>query len=122
MPISITAAAQQRLKEIGKEFRFGLRAGGCVAFSYLFETLSEEDRQNILQLTQEEFKKKWRKFCFDGILIYVDNKSYLFLNGTEIDWVDRLMGKHFVFNNKNVVSSCGCGESVDIKPGENNED
>ena len=47
----------------------------------------------------------------NGVKILVDMKSYLYLNGTEIDFKDEVMGRGFVFKNPNATSSCGCGSS-----------
>ena len=47
----------------------------------------------------------------NGVKILIDMKSYLYLNGTEIDFRDEVMGKGFVFKNPNATSSCGCGSS-----------
>jgi iron-sulfur cluster assembly protein len=44
--------------------------------------------------------------------VYVDLPSYFFLNGTELDYTDELMGKRFQFNNPNVDKACKCGQSV----------
>ncbi|MED6307315.1 MAG: iron-sulfur cluster assembly accessory protein, partial [Planctomycetota bacterium] len=46
-----------------------------------------------------------------SIRVICDPKSYLYLNGTSIDFKDELMGRGFVFNNPNATSSCGCGSS-----------
>jgi Fe-S cluster assembly iron-binding protein IscA len=47
----------------------------------------------------------------NGVKILVDMKSYLYLNGTEIDFKDEVMGRGFVFKNPNATSTCGCGSS-----------
>ena len=46
-----------------------------------------------------------------GIKVVCDPKSYLYLNGTTVDFKDEVMGRGFVFNNPNATSSCGCGSS-----------
>ena len=45
------------------------------------------------------------------VRVICDPKSYLYLNGTVIDFKDEIMGRGFVFNNPNATSSCGCGSS-----------
>ena len=45
------------------------------------------------------------------VTLICDPKSYLYLNGTEIDFKDEVMGRGFVFNNPNATSTCGCGSS-----------
>lgn len=106
MAFTITNTARTRLEELFAKYpdaaalRIGVKGGGCSGYSYLFEFDNEEPRD------------KDKVFDFEGIRIYIDKKSYFFLNGTELDFVDELMGKRFQFNNPNVSSTCGCGESV----------
>ena len=46
--------------------------------------------------------------------VVCDPKSYLYLNGTEVDFKDELMGRGFVFNNPNATNTCGCGASFGV--------
>ncbi|MCA9666120.1 MAG: iron-sulfur cluster assembly accessory protein [Myxococcales bacterium] len=109
MALQLSASALGRLREIfakndkARALRVGVRGGGCSGFSYLFE------------LDENEPTEKDKVFEFEEIRVYCDKKSYFYLNGTELDFVDELMGKRFTFNNPNVESSCGCGESVSFK-------
>ena len=48
----------------------------------------------------------------DGVRLFVDPKSFVFLDGTELDFVTNIMGYGFKFNNPNSKGACGCGESV----------
>jgi iron-sulfur cluster assembly accessory protein len=80
--------------------RVGIRGGGCTGFSYLFEWCDGPPRTH-----DKVFEK-------DGIKLYVDPKSLVYLDGTELDFVTSMMGYGFKFNNPNVKGSCGCGESV----------
>jgi iron-sulfur cluster assembly accessory protein len=106
MAISVSSSARVRLKELfskhpdARALRVGIRGGGCSGYSYLFE------------FEKEEPSSKDKVIDFEDFTIYVDTKSYFFLNGSELDFIDELMGKRFQFNNPNVKSSCGCGESV----------
>jgi len=78
--------------------RVGVKGGGCSGFSYtldLTETISEQD---------ETFNQH-------GIEVVCDPKSLLYLDGTQVDFKDELMGRGFVFSNPNATSSCGCGSS-----------
>ncbi len=72
--------------------------GGCSGFSYVLD-LTEQSNE-----TDETFEQH-------GIKVACDPKSYLYLNGTTIDFKDEVMGRGFVFNNPNATSSCGCGSS-----------
>jgi iron-sulfur cluster assembly protein len=105
--IVITEAAageikRQRAKR-GKPdsaIRVGIRGGGCTGFSYLFEWDDKEPRP-----TDKVFEQH-------GVKLVVDPKSYIYFQGTELDFVSSMMGHGFKFNNPNVKGSCGCGESV----------
>lgn len=79
----------------------GLSGGGCSGFMYEFEFISPPEDDSCHKIIK-----------FDGINIYCDKKSYIFLNGTEIDYEETLMSSGFVFNNPLATRSCGCGESV----------
>jgi iron-sulfur cluster assembly protein len=75
--------------------------GGCSGFSYKMgfdEGVNEGDRVEEI----------------NGIKVAVDQKSYLYLNGTEVDFHDGLMGRGFVFNNPNASGTCGCGSSFAV--------
>ena len=107
MPIHLTETAareiktiieQQELKAEAIRLRVGVKGGGCSGFSYLLD-LTEQDRE-----TDEKFEEH-------GINVVCDPKSYLYLNGTTLDFKDEVMGRGFVFNNPNATSSCGCGSS-----------
>ena len=78
--------------------RVGVKGGGCSGFSYILD-LTEQKRDN-----DEAFDQH-------GIQVVCDPKSYLYLNGTTIDFKDEVMGRGFVFNNPNATSTCGCGSS-----------
>ena len=78
--------------------RVGVKGGGCSGFSYsldLTESKSEADEEMVQH----------------GVEVICDPKSYLYLNGTTIDFKDEVMGRGFVFSNPNATSSCGCGSS-----------
>ena len=93
-----TIIKQQELDEQNVRLRVGVKGGGCSGFSYLLD-LTEQQRD-----TDELFEEH-------DIKVVCDPKSYLYLNGTTIDFKDEVMGRGFVFNNPNATSSCGCGSS-----------
>ena len=74
--------------------------GGCSGFMY------------DLDFCQPGGEDGDRAFDFDGISLYCDRKSYLFVIGTRLDWEDSLQSTGFVFKNPNETGACGCGESV----------
>lgn len=107
MAIELTETAAREIKTIAEQqeldfekvrLRVGVKGGGCSGFSYLLD-LTEQERD-----TDELFEKH-------GIKVVCDPKSYLYLNGTTIDFRDEVMGRGFVFSNPNASSSCGCGSS-----------
>ena len=79
--------------------RVGVKGGGCSGFSY---TLGFDD-SDLGPLDQV--------FEHDSLKIVTDPKSFLYLNGVEIDFEESLMGRGFKFKNPNARNSCGCGES-----------
>ena len=79
--------------------RIGLHSGGCSGFSYSFEFTDAHTEQD-------------RLFEFNGLRICIDKKSYLFLNGMEIDYEETLFKSGIKLNNPAVTRMCGCGESV----------
>jgi iron-sulfur cluster assembly accessory protein len=108
MPVTLTEKAAVKIKEIVKEqglpdaetkLRVGVKGGGCSGFSYL------------LDLTEDPKAESDEEMESHGVKILVDMKSYLYLNGAEIDFKSETMGEGFVFKNPNATSSCGCGSS-----------
>jgi iron-sulfur cluster assembly protein len=108
MPITLTEKAANEVKEIIKSqnlpddktrLRVGVKGGGCSGFSYM------------LDLVEEDPSEQDEQFDSHGVKIVIDMKSHLYLNGTEIDFRDEVMGKGFVFKNPNATSTCGCGSS-----------
>ena len=89
----------QSLPETDTKLRVGVKGGGCSGFSYMLD-LTEEPKGEM----DEELES-------NGVKILCDMKSYLYLNGVEIDFKDEVMGRGFVFKNPNATSSCGCGSS-----------
>ncbi|MGF1633364.1 MAG: HesB/IscA family protein [Phycisphaerae bacterium] len=90
---------QQELPEANTRLRVGVKGGGCSGFTYMLD-LTEEERGE----TDEELESH-------GVKILIDNKSLLYLSGTEVDFKDEVMGRGFVFKNPNASSTCGCGSS-----------
>ena len=103
--VTLTATATTKLKEIvAKQGREGLALrvyvtpGGCSGFSYGM-TFAEGAEEGDALVEH------------DGVRVVVDPMSAMYLKGSEIDFVDALMGGGFALRNPNAVSSCGCGQS-----------
>jgi iron-sulfur cluster assembly protein len=79
----------------------GVKGGGCSGFSY---SLGFDDTVNESDLISEA----------DGFRVVCDPKSFLYLNGTQVDFEESLMGRGFKFGNPNASKSCGCGESFSV--------
>lgn len=82
--------------------RVGVKGGGCSGFNY---TLGFDDVP--LDANDQVFDES-------GVRVVCDPKSFLYLNGIEIDFEDSLMSRGFKFNNPNASNSCGCGESFSV--------
>ena len=80
--------------------RAAVKGGGCSGFTYVLDFDDQSDSDRVI-------KDK-------GIEIYVDAKSFLYLMGTQIDFVDELNQAGFKFINPNAKRTCGCGESFSI--------
>jgi iron-sulfur cluster assembly protein len=78
--------------------RIGVTAGGCSGYEYVLDVV-DESRFND------------RIFTCHGIRIVCDPRSYLYINGTQVDFDGSMMGGGFKFENPNAKRSCGCGTS-----------
>ena len=103
--VSLTDAAATKLRELTKDEpspAIGLRvyvySGGCSGYRYgmMLEDQPTAD-DNVLES--------------NGVRVYIDTNSVPLIKGSEIDYVDTLMGAGFTVNNPNAVSGCGCGSS-----------
>jgi iron-sulfur cluster assembly protein len=103
--IQVTERALKRIRQVferqgisGGGLRLGVQGGGCSGLSYLirFEP-KERPTDRVLE--------------FDGVRIFVDPKSLLYLEGVTLDYKESLMQSGFVFDNPNAKTSCGCGTS-----------
>ena len=108
--LHVTASAVKRIRSIlDKEgispqeggLRLGVKGGGCSGLSYSigFDTHPRE---------------RDRIFLFDGVRVFVDPKSYIYLHGMTLDYEEPLMRQGFNFINPNSARSCGCGSSFSV--------
>ncbi len=104
-PITLTATALVQLTRLRTEqevpehygLRVGVKGGGCSGFSYLLGFDEQKERDTV--------------YDFDGVKILMDKAHSLYLIGMEIDWLEGLNNRGFVFNNPNATDTCGCGTS-----------
>ena len=103
--VTLSDAAVAKLGELTKDEadpNVGLRvyvySGGCSGYRYGMMLEDQPADEDI-------------KVISNGINVYVDPQSTTLLKGSEIDYVDTLMGAGFTVNNPNAVSGCGCGSS-----------
>jgi len=107
-PIDFTPTAIAKVKEImGQQeplppgLRIDVVGGGCSGFSY---SMSFENAAGMMD----------KKFNFDGLQVFIDATSIMYLNGCVVDYVETLEGAGFKFENPNVKSTCGCGSSFSV--------
>ncbi|MBD2858277.1 iron-sulfur cluster assembly protein IscA [Spongiibacter sp. KMU-158] len=107
MTISVTSAAAAHIRNQissrghGLGIRLGVRTSGCSGMAYVLEFVDE------LQDEDQAFE------C-DGATVFVDPKSLVYLDGTELDFVKEGLNEGLKFNNPNVSAECGCGESFTV--------
>ena len=106
--LDFTESAARKLKSIIDEennpdlkLRVSVYGGGCSGFQYTFSL-------------DEEIKDDDRTVITNGVTLLVDNMSYQYLAGSEVDFSEGLEGAMFVVNNPNATSTCGCGSSFSI--------
>ncbi|TAH34506.1 MAG: iron-sulfur cluster assembly accessory protein [Planctomycetota bacterium] len=108
-PIRVSAPAAQEIKRLIVEHklpetagvRVGVRGGGCSGFSYALNFDYDAAEGDVV-------------FNQDGVRVFCDPKSYMFLKGATLEYSEGLQGKGFHFVNPNAKGSCGCGESFSV--------
>ncbi len=105
--VTLSARAAKRLSQIlekqpGKAaLRVSVVGGGCSGFSYTYDLVGEKTDDDTV-------------VARDGVEVLIDSVSLPFLEGSEIDFVDDLIGQSFQINNPNAVAACGCGVSFTV--------
>jgi iron-sulfur cluster assembly accessory protein len=107
-PISLTPNAIAKVKGIMAQqnpapagLRVGVVGGGCSGFSY---SLQFDTNAGMMD----------KVFDMDGLKVFVDATSIMYLNGCRVDYIETLEGAGFKFENPNVKSTCGCGSSFNV--------
>lgn len=106
--ITVSDAAVKRLSALLSErgtpsagLRVAVKGGGCSGLSYVMEWAEQpRERDKIAER--------------DGVRVFIDPKSYLYLLGSEIHFQETLMQSGFTIQNPNVKTACGCGESFTV--------
>ena len=109
MAITLTKDAISAVRDVLEQqnvtekayLRISVKGGGCSGFSYSLNVVN----------TKHDDDSEWE---YDGIKVICDTKSLLYLDGTEIGFMNEVMGRGFTFNNPNMTNSCGCGSSFSV--------
>lgn len=107
MAITLTETAADRVKKFlvnrgkGIGLRLGVKTSGCSGMAYVMEFVDSADPDDNL-------------FEDRGVKVFVDPKSLLYLDGTEVDFGKEGLNEGFKFNNPNANGECGCGESFTV--------
>ncbi|NOT39621.1 MAG: iron-sulfur cluster insertion protein ErpA [Alphaproteobacteria bacterium] len=105
--VRVSASAAKRIAVLtaaegpGAMFRIAVNGGGCSGFQYEFSFDGARADDDVL-------------IELDGARVLIDTASLEFLGGSEVDFIEGLMGSHFEIKNPNAKSSCGCGTSFSV--------
>ena len=105
--VVVTERAARRIAEIAAAepqnamLRVSVEGGGCSGFQYKFDLVAGQDADDII-------------IERDGATVLIDPVSLPYMAGSEIDFVDDLIGATFKIRNPNATASCGCGTSFTI--------
>jgi iron-sulfur cluster assembly accessory protein len=105
--VTLSEAAAKRIAAIvaadaeKSALRVSVEGGGCSGFSYKFDLDGQPAGDDIV-------------ISRDGATVLIDPMSIIYMAGSEIDFVDNLLGQSFQIKNPNAVASCGCGTSFSI--------
>ena len=109
--ISMTPAASDKVRELLQQendpslaLRIFVAGGGCSGLQYGMTLDEEQEGDSVIP--------------YGGFKVLVDEMSLGYISGSEVDYVDSLMGAGFTVNNPNAVSSCGCGHSFKTAGGD----
>ena len=107
MTITVTETAANRVNNFltsrgrGVGVRLGVRTSGCSGMAYVLEFADEVSGDDVV-------------FEDRGVKVIVDQKSLVYLDGTQLDYGKEGLNEGFKFNNPNVKAMCGCGESFNV--------
>lgn len=108
LPVRLTDSAVNKVREIMATqdplpagLRIGVVGGGCSGFQY---SMSFENQSGMMD----------KVFDFNGLKVFVDATSLMYLNGCTVDYLETLEAAGFKFDNPAVKSTCGCGSSFQV--------
>ena len=107
LPVTLTERAAKRITQVlakepaGSMLRVAVNGGGCSGFQYAFDVVQTRGDDDLI-------------IERDGAILLVDTVSLEFLKGSQIDFVNDLIGQSFKIENPNATSSCGCGTSFSV--------
>jgi len=107
MAITMSEAAADRVTRFlenrgsGVGVRLGVKTSGCSGMAYVLEFVDEVNEDDVV-------------FEDRGVKVIIDQKSLVYLDGTELDYGKEGLNEGFLFNNPNVKDECGCGESFTV--------
>jgi len=104
-PVTMSRSAAKRISAIladepGKVLRVAVEGGGCSGFSYSIDLGEREAEDLVIER--------------DGAVVVIDPTSLPFLEGSEIDFTEELIGAAFKIHNPNATAACGCGTSFSV--------
>lgn len=107
MAITLSESAADRVSSFlesrgkGEGVRLGVKTSGCSGLAYVLEFVDEIEDDDVV-------------FEDRGVKVIIDQKSLVYLDGTELDYGKEGLNEGFIFNNPNVANECGCGESFTV--------
>lgn len=107
-PVTVSDSAIKRVAAIlaneqdKDALRISVEGGGCSGFSYKYDLVADDRQADDLVIAR------------DGAVVLIDSVSIEYMQDSEVDFVDDLMGQSFQIKNPNAVASCGCGTSFSL--------
>lgn len=107
MGINLTENAARHVEQYlgsrgkGVGIRLAVKTTGCSGLMYVLEPVDEKQPEDVI-------------FSSQGVDVFVDPKSLVYIDGTEMDYVKKGLNEGFEFKNPNVAGECGCGESFTV--------
>ncbi len=106
--VRLSDSAVRRIAKIlsaepaGTSLRVSVEGGGCSGFQYRYDIVQDSPAADDIVLAR------------DGATVLIDAVSLDYMSGSEIDFVDDLMGQSFQIKNPHAVAACGCGTSFSV--------